>query len=122
MNKLVRTTLALLTLGACAAASAQPYDAADRERRERNREEIMARHGQPGVASSDRSTSRSAYDRDDRRGERSTLREKTHRAADSTRSFTHRQADKLRKFGDRQNRKHGRTGAPNKDAYQHGPQ
>jgi hypothetical protein len=122
MNKLVRTTLALVALGACAAASAAPFDAADRERRERNREELMARYGEPGSATTDRTMDRrSAYDRDDDRGSRSSMREKTHHAAEKTRSFTHRQAEKLRNFGERQDSKYGKKSSPRQDPYKHAP-
>jgi hypothetical protein len=122
MNKLVRTTLAIVALGACAAASAQPFDAADRERRERNREELMSRYGEPGSAMTDRSMDRrSANDRDDDRGTRRSVRDKTHHAAEKTRSFTHRQAEKLRNFSDRQDRKYPRKSSPRQDPYKHAP-
>ncbi|MEP7301280.1 MAG: hypothetical protein ABI699_07105 [Caldimonas sp.] len=105
MKSIVRIAFALTTLAACAAASAEPYDQADQERRARNREEAIAKHGD----------SRVSYQAGSE--ERTTLREKTHRAADKTRSFTHRQAEKMRRFGERQNRRYG-TPAPAIDTQQ----
>ena len=98
MKSIVRFALAAGALAACAVASAQPFDTADQQRRDRNREEAMARRGD---------TSNVTYRSDD--NDRTTLREKTHHAADSTRSFTHRQAQKMRNFGERQERLHPRN-------------
>jgi len=123
MNKLVRTTLAVVALGACAAATAQPYDAADRERRERNREELMARYGEPGAATP--ATARqgtSTHHASSTKHASETVREETHGAAQATRSFTHRQAEKMRHFGEKQNGKYSHTSSPKQDAYTHGPQ
>lgn len=98
MKSIVRFALAAATVAACAAAAAQPFDTADQQRRDRNREEIMARHGD---------TSTVTYRTGD--SDRPTLREKTHRVAEKTRGFAHRQADKMRNFGERQERRHPRN-------------
>ena len=98
MKSIVRFALAAAAVAACAAATARPFDTDDQQRRDRNREEIMARHGD---------TSNVTYRADD--SDRPTLREKTHRAAQKTRGFTHRQADKMRDFGERQERRHPRN-------------
>ncbi|MGZ5131189.1 MAG: hypothetical protein ACXWIG_02165 [Caldimonas sp.] len=111
MKKLTRLALALVAVAASAVAVAEPFDSADQARRERNREELMARHGDVATTT---------YRSDD---DRPTLREKSHRAADSTRSFTHRQAQKMRNFGERQNRRYGTTEpAKRANPYEHGPQ
>ena len=98
MKSIVRFALAVGAVAACTAAAAQPFDSADQQRRDRNREEIMARHGD---------TSNVTYRSDD--ADRTTLRGKTHRAAEKTRGFTHRQAEKMRDFGERQERRHPRN-------------
>ena len=98
MNSIVRFSLAAGAFAVCAAASAAPFDSADQQRRDRNREEILARH-----ADNTNVTYR-AGDSD-----RPTLREKTHRVAEKTRGFTHRQAQKMRDFGERQERRHPRN-------------
>ena len=110
MKSIVRFALTVTAVAACAAASAEPFDAADQQRRERNREEAMARHGD---------TSATSYRNDE---DRPTLREKTHRAADSTRSFAHRQAEKMRRFGDRQNQRYGKAPGPQRTPENNGPQ
>jgi hypothetical protein len=118
MNKLVRTTLAVVALGACAGAWAQPYDAADRERRDRNREELMARYGEPGSSR----TATTAHHESSMHHASNEVRAETHSAAEATRHFTHRQAEKMRHFGEKQNQKYSHTSSPRQDAYSHGPQ
>ncbi len=113
MKFITRFVLAASALAIAGVASAAPFDSADQARREQNREEVLAKHG----------VSPAAYRSSDSRPaeERTTLREKTHRAAESTRSFTHRQAEKARNFGARQNAKASRQSTPAKDPYKHGP-
>jgi hypothetical protein len=109
MKRIARIALALTALAACAAASAQPYSTSDQERRDRNREELMSRYGAPTTGD------RVAEDR-------STLRGKTHQAAEKSRAFGHRQAQKMRNFGDRQNARYGKSPGAKPDPYNHGPQ
>ena len=97
MKSIVRFALAAGAVAACAVATAAPFDSADQQRRDRNREEILARNGAANVT----------YRSED--GNRTTLREKTHRVAEKTRNFGHRQADKMRDFGERQERRHPRS-------------
>ncbi len=109
MKSIARIVFALTAVAACTAAVAQSYSPSDQERRDRNREELMARYGEPH-RDADRS-----YDND----RHSTLRHKTHHvaektrekthAAEKTRDFTHRQAQKMRNFGDRQNDRFGKA-------------
>ena len=94
MKTVSRFVLAIVTLGSCALAGAQPYSQSDQERRDRNREEAIAHHEQTSNA------------REEMHKGASTVRTKTHRAASKTRSFTHRQLDKVRNFGERQQRKY----------------
>ena len=118
MKRIARIVFALTTVAACTAAVAQPYSSSDQERRERNREEVMAKYGQPMRA-------------DDRMERHTTLRQKTHHAAETTREkthhvaedtrekthdvaektrdFTHRQAQKVRHFGERQQDRFGKA-------------
>ena len=98
MKSIVRFALAAGAVAACAVATAAPFDSADQQRRDRNREEILARNG---------GTANVTYRSED--GNRTTLREKTHRVAEKTRNFGHRQADKMRDFGERQERRHPRS-------------
>ena len=105
MKAASRLVLALVTCGSCAFAVAQPYGQSDQERRDRNREEAIARHERTSTA------------REEMHEGASTVRTKTHHAAAKTRSFTHRQLEKVRNFGERQQRKfpdRGHTAEPNK--------
>ena len=45
MKSIVRFALAAGAVAACAVATAAPFDSADQQRRDRNREEILARRG-----------------------------------------------------------------------------
>ena len=110
MKSIARFVFAATALAACAAATAQPYNASDQQRRERNREDVMARYGEP--MSADRPVEKRTTLRDKTHRVAETTREKTHRVADSTRDFTHRQAQKMRNFGERQNERFGKTPAP----------
>ena len=118
MKAFARLVLTAAALAAATAASAAPFDSADQARRERNREEVLARNG---VSSA---TYRSGDNRaiDESSAQKPTLRERTHRAATATRNFGHRTADKMRNFGARQNAKAVRQATPQKDPYKHGPQ
>ena len=95
----------VLTAAASCAAFAQSDNDADRARRDRNMEEVMAKHhvqldtmqGSTEATSSTRPTLR---ERTHHVAE--TTRDKTHKVAQSTRDFTHRQADKMRDFSARQ--------------------
>ena len=98
--KASRFVLALVTCGSCALAVAQPYGPSDQERRERNREEAMARHERMSTA------------HEEMHEGASTVRSKTHHAATKTRSFSHRQLEKVRTFGERQQRKYPDRGHP----------
>jgi hypothetical protein len=100
MKTIQRYALALATLGTCAIAAAQPYSQADQERRDRNREEVMAQHQHD----MDRDTHKSGAREEMHEGAQK-VRSKTHKAAQSTRSFTHHQLNKVRNFGERQQAK-----------------
>src|SRR5678810_426696 len=45
MKSMSRLLLSLAAVAACATAGAAPFDSADQARRDRNREEVMAKHG-----------------------------------------------------------------------------
>jgi Ni/Co efflux regulator RcnB len=94
MKSLSRFVLAIVTLGSCAVAGAQPYSQSDQERRERNREEAIAHH--------ERMEHREGTVREELREDKNRVKSKTHHAAQKTRSFTHRQLEKVRNFGERQ--------------------
>ena len=114
MKSIARLALTAAAFAAASTAFAAPFDSADQARRERNREEVLAKHGLSGAdyRSSDyRPVEKS-----------SSMSEATHSVAEATRSFGHRTADKMRDFGARQNAKFDRQGTPQKDPYRHGPQ
>jgi outer membrane murein-binding lipoprotein Lpp len=102
MKSISRFVLAAIAVGTCAVAGAQPYGPADQERRDRNREEAIARHERMEQRSSVRENAREGAD---------TVKAKTRRAAHKTESFTHRQLNKVRNFGERQQSKFGPTPA-----------
>jgi hypothetical protein len=106
--------LSLVAVAACATATAAPFDSADQARRERNREEVMAKHG---LDTSGTYHSETTY----RGDEHKTLKGETHKAVDATKSFGHRTADKLREIGAKTNAKFDHQAAPAKSPYQHGP-
>ncbi|MEO5883706.1 MAG: hypothetical protein ABIQ06_14920 [Caldimonas sp.] len=95
--KLSRLLLSLAAVAACATAQAAPYDSADQARRDRNREEIMAKNGL------DSTTYRADTSR--REGETKTVKSQTRRAVAATKSFGHRTAEKMREIGARTNAK-----------------
>ena len=115
MKAFARLALTAAALAAATTVSAAPFDSADQARRERNREEVLTKHGM----------SPAAYRSDDYRSIDETkkpgVRETTHRAAQATRNFGHRTADKMRNFGARQDAKFDRKASPPKDPYKHGP-
>ena len=95
-----KLVLALVAAATCGLAAAQS-DVSDQQRRERNREEAIAKweHQQSGGAVTER------RDDDSIRPHKS-VRENTQHAAQKTRSFTHRQLQKMRHFGARQDAQH----------------
>jgi hypothetical protein len=118
MKSIARLALTAAAFAAASTAFAAPFDSADQARRERNREEVLAKHGLSGAdyRSSDyRPVEKSS-------STKASMREATHSVAEATRSFGHRTADKMREFGARQNAKFDRTATPQKDPYKHGPQ
>ena len=110
MKSMSRLLLSLAAVAACATAGAAPFDSADQARRDRNREEVMAKHG---LSSTD-TTYRSE--------EKKTLKSETQRAVVATENFGHRTADRMREFGARTNAKFKTQSTPPKNAYNHGPQ
>jgi hypothetical protein len=110
MKSIARIVFALTAVAACTAAVAQPYSPSDQERRERNREELMARYGEPQPdAARTYDNDRHSTLRDKTHHVAEKTREKTHNVAEKTRNFTHRQAQKMRNFGDRQNERFGKA-------------
>jgi Ni/Co efflux regulator RcnB len=114
--KMSRLLLSLAAVAACATATAAPFDSADQARRERNREEVMAKHGLDNSATyrSDSTTHRVE--------EKKTVKSETNRAVAATKDFGHRTADKMREFGAKTDAKFDHKGSPQKSPYQHGPQ
>ena len=111
MKSMSRLLLSLAAVAACATAHAAPFDRADQERRDRNRAEVMAKHGL------DSTTYRSerVYHED------KSVKSETKKAVDSTKRFGHRTADKMREIGDRANAKFPGDRGPTKNVYNHGP-
>ncbi len=110
MKSIARIVFALTTVAACTAAIAQPSSPSDQERRERNREELMARYGEPqrdADRTYDNDRHSTVREKSHRVAEKT--REKTHHVAEKTREFTHRQAQKMRHFGERQNERFGKA-------------
>jgi hypothetical protein len=118
MKSIARLALTAAAFAAASTAFAAPFDSADQARRERNREEVLIKHG----------VSPAAYRSGDYRSveeapsAKDSARDTTHRAAQATRNFGHRTADKMRDFGARQDAKFDRKATPQKDPYKHGPQ
>ena len=105
--------LALAAAGSCVAASAQTSDAADQERRARNREEAIAnyeRMQQRGDVDrrtdSRRDMRHDNMRHDNMRDDKPTVGQRIDQGARSTKNFTHRTLNKMRNFGDRQNQRH----------------
>ena len=90
MKSMSRLLLSLAAVAACATANAAPFDSADQARRDRNREEVMAKHG---LNSSQRS------DTSHRVEEKKTVKSETNKAIAATKGFGHRTADKMREIG-----------------------
>ena len=112
MKSISRLLLSLAAVAACATANAAPFDSADQARRERNREEVMAKHDL-GTTSAD-----SSY----RVEEKKTVKSETKRAVVATENFGHRTADRMRELGARTHAKFKTQSTPAKNAYDHGPQ
>jgi hypothetical protein len=114
--KMSRLLLSLAAVAACATATAAPFDSADQARRERNREEVMAKHGLDNASTyrSEPTTHRVE--------EKKTVTSETNRAVAATKNFGHRTADKMREFGAKTDAKFDHKGSPQKSPYQHGPQ
>ena len=112
MKSMSRLLLSLAAVAACATATAAPFDSADQARRDRNREEVMAKHGLSSTG--DDSTYRPE--------EKKTLKSETKRAVVATENFGHRTADRMREFGARTSAKFHSQSTPPKNAYNHGPQ
>jgi len=108
MKLFSRIVLAIVAAGSCAAASAQLSDAADQERRARNREEAIAnyeRMQQRGdMQRSDMRRDRT-YD-DKRHHDDKTVGQRIDHGTQATKNFTHRTLNKMRNFGEKQQRKH----------------
>ena len=104
MKSMSRLLLSLAAVAACATANAAPFDSADQARRDRNREEVMAKHG---LNSSQRSDSSHRVE------EKKTVKSETNKAIAATQGFGHRTADKMREIGASTNAKfdkgHGTT-------------
>jgi len=113
MKTMSRLLLSLAAVAACATANAAPYDSDDQARRDRNREEVMAKHG----------LSSTSYRADGSASveEKKTVKGETKRAVNATKRFGHRTADKMREIGDKANAKFPGPGTPAKDPYKHGP-
>ena len=99
---LSKIVLAVVAAGSCAAAGAQMSDAADQERRARNREEAIANHERMQQRVD---TSRTDMRRDRTYDANPTVGQRIDRGAQGTKNFTHRTLNKMRNFGDRQSRK-----------------
>jgi Ni/Co efflux regulator RcnB len=110
-----RLLLSLAAVAACATATAAPFDSADQARRERNREEVMAKHGLDNSAPIAPTTT---Y----RVEEKKTSSRRRTSAVAATKNFGHRTADKMREFGAKTDAKFDHKGSPPKSPYQHGPQ
>ena len=125
MKVLSRIVLAIVAAGSCAAASAQLSDAADQERRARNREEAIAnyeRMQQRGdMQRADMRRDRDRTYHDNRRHDDKTVGQRIDNGTQATKNFTHRTLNKMRNFGERQNAKHPRPspGTPEPDKAPH---
>jgi len=115
MKSMSRLLLSLAAVAACATANAAPFDSADQDRRDRNREELMAKHGLSSSSSYRAESSPLAE-------EKKTIQTETKRAVIATKNFGHRSADRMRDFGARANAKVKGQGAPANNPYNHGPQ
>ncbi len=118
MKSIARFVFAATAIAACTAATAQPYSSSDQERRERNREEVMARYGEPmrgdepmerHMTMHEKMHHTAGVTREKTHHAAEETREKTHDVAEKTRDFTHRQAQKVRHFGERQQDRFGKA-------------
>jgi hypothetical protein len=100
MKTLVRIAVALTALASCA-AFAQTDNDADRARRDRNMDEVLAEHHVQLDTMNGEAPQAKPTLRERTHHVAETTREKTHKVAQSTRNFTHRQADKARAFSAR---------------------
>ena len=112
MKSMSRLLLSLAAVAACATANAAPFDSADQARRDRNRQEVMAKHGLSS-SSSYRAESPPLAE------EKKTIQTETKRAVVATKNFGHRSADRMREFGARANAKFKGEAGPVKDPYNH---
>ena len=97
MKSMSRLLLSLAAVAACATANAAPFDSADQARRDRNREELMAKHNlNSGTYRSDSSQ---------RVEEKKTVKSETNKAVNATKGFGHRTAEKMREIGAKTNAK-----------------
>ena len=123
MKVFSRIVLAIVAAGSCAAASAQLSDAADQERRARNREEALANYERMQQRGDmQRTDVRRDRTYDDKRGhDDKTVGQRIDHGAKATKNFTHRTLNKMRDFGERQNAKHPRPspGTPEPDKAPH---
>ena len=124
MKVFSRIVLAIVAAGSCAAASAQLSDAADQERRTRNREEAIAnfeRMQQRGDMQRADTRRDRTYDDKRRYDDKPTVGQRIDRGTQSTKNFTHRTLNKMRNFGERQNAKLPRPspGTPEPDKAPH---
>lgn len=121
LNSTARFIFAATAIAACTAATAQSFSQSDQERRERNREEVMAKHGEPMHADEPMERHGTMHEKMHHSAEMTRekthhvaeeTREKTHDVAEKTRDFTHRQAQKVRRFGERQQDHFGKAPEP----------
>ncbi len=115
MKTLAKIAIALTAVASCAAFAQSDSDA-DRVRRERNMDEVLAKHHvNLGATNSDTQAMpaehRAFRERSHHAADKT--REDTHKVAQATRDFTHRQAEKMRGFGARQDaRFHDKSDRP----------
>jgi Ni/Co efflux regulator RcnB len=128
MKVLSRIVLAIVAAGSCAAATAQLSDAADQERRARNREEAIANYermqqrGDMQRGDTHRSDMHRDRTHDDRhRHGDKTVGQRIDQGTQATKGFTHRTLNKMRNFGERQSSKHPKPvpGTPEPDKAPH---
>ena len=113
MKSMSRLLLSLAAVAACATANAAPFDSADQARRDRNREEVMAKHGLN--SSTYRSDARYHAD------EKKTVKSETDKAVAATKGFGHRTAEKMREIGAKTNAKFDKgQGTTSKAEVDHG--
>jgi hypothetical protein len=108
MKTVSKLVLALVATASCGLAVAQS-DLSDQQRRERNREEAIAKWEQQ--------RSGATAQRDDGGiGVNKSVQENTQHVAKKTSSFTHRQLQKMRRFGARQEARHPGPAVPARES------